>query len=457
MCHRQEVTTPGSAARSAGVEGTIEWASERLATDRPARQAGLRDHNLALVLREISAAPRPVSRALLASTIGLTRATVSSLVESLLAGGLVREVAPAPRVSAGRPATGLLLDGSGVVGLGLELAVDHLAACAVDLTGTVRHRTLVHDDQRSRTPQQALAALAEMGTEHVRWAIAQGVAIAGVTVAVPGLVDGPAGVLRFAPNLGWRDVPVIALLGDCGAGLDGPAGLAGLAGLTGLPIGVDNEANLAALGEAYTTPHDPGRSFLLVSGEIGVGAGIVINGQLFRGDHGWSGEIGHLTVDPAGPTCRCGARGCLEAYAGQEALLRAARLPIGKVTTRRGVSIEAADSVAALVSTAEQGRVRTVAALTRAGRALGLALAAAVNLLDLDEVVLGGIYAPLATWLRPAVQEQLRRRVLADAWAPVTVSVSALGTDAAMLGAARATGQAVLDDPAGWLRRSLPA
>jgi predicted NBD/HSP70 family sugar kinase len=318
----------------------------------------------------------------------------------------VAEVDPAPRQGAGRPATGLVLSPAGPAGLGLEINIDYLAAAVVDLAGDVRHREVRRVDQRGRPPGRVVREIATLAARAVA---AAGVPVAAASLAVPGLVDA-AGVLRLAPNLGWRD-------------LDLPALLTGAANWPGLPVSIDNEANLAALGELYRSPG--GRSFVYVSGEVGIGAGIVMGGELFRGAHGWSGELGHVTIAVDGPVCRCGARGCLEQYAGQEAILRLA-----------GVPVDAAGPVQRLIELATAADPSTVDALRSAGSALGVAVAGVMNLLDLDAVVLGGTFAPLARWLREPVERELRARVLTAAWSPIQVRACALGADAAVLGAA---------------------
>ncbi|MEV1289923.1 ROK family transcriptional regulator [Micromonospora sp. NPDC049679] len=396
--------------------------------DAPVRQASLREHNLGLVLRHVGAAPRPPSRADISAATGLTRATVSALVDDLIGGRLLTEVDPAPRTGAGRPAAGLVLAANGPAGLGLEINVDYLAACVVDLAGTVRHRIVHRADQRPNTPAEVLTGLARLAAAARSAAGAQALTLAGAALAVPGLVT-DAGLVRLAPNLGWRDVDVPGILGDHPA-------------LSGTPLTVDNEANLAALGELHAAPPGPA-NFLYISGEIGIGAGIVLHGKLFRGARGWSGELGHVPVHPDGPACRCGSRGCLEQYAGQEAILSAAGL------AGHGLSPDAA--VAGLAELADAGDAAATAALTSAGTALGVAVAGVVNLLDVDTVVLGGVYAPLAPWLRPAVEAQLRQRVLTAAWSPVRVRPSVLGGDAAVVGAAGSVVRAVRDHPARWL------
>ena len=170
------------------------------------RQGDLREHNLVLLLRHLSRASTALSRAELATRTGLTRATVSALVDEMLRADLVAEVAPAPRAGAGRPSMGLTLSTSGPAGLGLEVNVDYLAACVVDLSGAVRHHAVVHADQRPRPPADAIGDLADLARDAAAVAAAAGLTITGAALAVPGLVQD--GQIRLAPNLGWHDVTI---------------------------------------------------------------------------------------------------------------------------------------------------------------------------------------------------------------------------------------------------------
>ncbi len=372
----------------------------------PARGAAgqhtVRRHNLALVLREV-AGPEPVSRAAVAARTGLTRGTVSSLVEELIAAGLVTELAAA-RGAPGRPASPLRLDPSGPAGLGVEIGVDTVAACVVDLTGTVRASRVVPSGHRDDVPAAGLGTAAKLAAEVVA---ETGLTLAGAAVALPGVV-GADGVLERAPNLPrWVDVAVGDELG---------------ARLGGLTVRAGNEADLAALAELWAGgPPDA----VHVSGGVGVGAGILLGGVLFRGASGRAGEIGHVVVDPDGPACHCGGRGCLETAAGLEALLRTS----------------GAADLDALVA------ARPPAALAAAGRALGVALAGAINLLDVPAVVLGGIYPRCGPALLDAVRAELAVRVVSRP--AVAVRYAALGADAALRGAAAAVVHDVLADPGG--------
>ncbi|MEV0185661.1 ROK family protein, partial [Streptomyces sp. NPDC050625] len=180
------------------------------------------------------------------------------------------------------------------------------------------------------------------------------------------------------------------------------------------------------LGER--TPGD----FVHVSAEIGIGAAVVVDGQLLRGTRGFAGELGHVPVRPDGPPCPCGGRGCLEQYAGEEAVLRAAGLEPGE------------DLVGLLARRAEGGDEDVRRALRDAGTALGIALTGAVNLLDPESVVLGGALAGLSPWLLPSLERELADRTAGPA---CPVSVSRLGSEGPLLGAAHSVVRAVLDDP----------
>ncbi|MFB6888866.1 ROK family protein [Kitasatospora sp. NPDC056327] len=389
----------------------------------PASQQGMRRANLALVLGVIARTPR--SRAEVAAETGLTRAAVSSLAEELIAAGLVVEEGPAaPSGKVGRPGTALALDPGGPAGLGAEIGVEHLGACVVDLRGEVRSWRRQEIRNRGRQPAAVMADLAEL----LRRAAAEaGLRPAGLALAVPGPVGADGALLRRAANLGWRDVGVAAELRPA-------LRAAGAADLAGLPVRADNEANLGGLAELWLGGGP--QHFLHVSAEAGIGAAIVVDGRLLRGARGCAGELGHVPVRPDGPRCACGAHGCLEQYAGESAVLRAAGL--------EGVR---GDWVALLAERAGAGDEEVRAALGGAGSALGTAVAGAVNLLDPAEVVLGGGYARLAPWLLPAMRGELAARVTVRPWSDERLTVSRLGRRGPLLGAAVGVVRSVLADP----------
>ncbi|WP_320777180.1 ROK family transcriptional regulator [Streptomyces sp. CRN 30] len=382
----------------------------------PDTQAGMRRRNLSRVMHTVNA-EGPLSRAAVASRIGLTRAAVSTLVDELIRAGLLDELGPERPGRVGRPGSALALSGRGPAGIGAEVGVDHLAVCAVDLRGEVRARAVRHAENRGRPPGPVLAELAALVRQVIDGAEREGMWPAGLAVAVPGLVARDARTVVRAPNLDWHDTDLGALLpGD----------------LPPLPLTVDNEANFGGLAELWLgagVPHD----FLHVSAAVGIGAALVVDGRLLRGTRGFAGELGHVPVRPEGPACACGGRGCLEQYAGKEAVLRAAGLEPGE------------DRVGLLAERAAEGDKDVRRALRGAGTALGIALTGAVNLLDPETVVLGGALAGLAPWLLPPLERELTRRTTGPARA---VTVSRLGPEGPLLGAAHSVVWGVLDDPA---------
>ncbi|MQY11830.1 Protein mlc [Streptomyces sp. RB5] len=387
----------------------------------PGTQQAMRRRNLSLVLHAL-AAEDSLSRAAVATRIGLTRAGVSALVDELLRGGLIVELGPGRPGTVGRPGSALALNDQGPCGIGAEIGVDHLAVCVVDLRGAVRARIAVDAANRGRAPGPVLAELDGLLRKITARARREGLTPAGLGVAVPGLVDRDQCVVR-APNLGWRAVDVRQLLA------------------TSLPVTVDNEANVGALTELRETQW---RDFVHVSAEIGIGAAVVVDGELLRGTHGFAGELGHVPVHPDGPDCACGGRGCLEQYAGEEAVLRACGIPPERAAREHPGP---GGRIALLARRAQDGDAAVVTALDGAGTALGIALSGVVNLLDPQAVVLGGALAGLAPWVLPAVERELGTR-LADRARTVRLAVSRTAGEGPLLGAAHRVVQSVLDDPA---------
>ncbi|WP_145909170.1 ROK family protein [Kitasatospora viridis] len=380
----------------------------------------MRRQNLAVVLGTI-AGQSPLSglsRADVAGLTGLTRAAVSSLVDELIGRGALTEAETAPSGRVGRPGRALAVSDSGPAGLGLEVGVTHLGACVVDLRGEARVWRRVERANAGRPAGEVLAEVAALGAEAQAEADGLGLRVEGRVLAVPGVVpSAQPGLVEHAPNLGWHAVRPADHWPD--------------------PETVpepENEANLGALAEYWQGGHGA-ETFVHVSAEAGIGAALIVDGQLFRGARGFAGELGHIPVHPDGLPCSCGSRGCLEQYAGEAAVLREAGL-VGE-----------GDPVALLAGRAGAGDRAALRALERAGRALGLALASAVNLVDPDGLVLGGAYAELADWLLPAVRAELAARVTVRPWPSEALRPSLLGRRGALLGAALVTTRQLIADP----------
>ncbi|MGN9790077.1 ROK family protein [Streptomyces sp. OZ13] len=393
----------------------------------------VRRHNLSLVLRTVRDQVE-ATRAGVAARVGLTRAAVSSLVEQLIENGFLSESGKTFSGQAGRPGTVLKVARTGLAGIGVEINVDYVAVCVVDLAGTDRVRLVEHLDNRGAAPAEVFGRAARIAARALASATEQELRPVGAELALPGLISG--GSVLQAPNLGWASVPAETPFAEALAALR--------PGLPALPVRSENEANLAALAELWFGGLGDVRSFLYLTGEIGVGGALVLDGELLRGANGFAGEIGHVSVSDDGPLCRCGSRGCLEQYAGQAALLRAAGLD-----ERAGAA-----GMAELEHRARAGDDAALAALSGAGRALGRALSGAVNLFDPDAVVLGGVYRPLMPWLGPPTGAELGARVVSGLWSPTSARLRASSPAAdAARGAAALVVQDVLADPVAYAPR----
>lgn len=394
--------------------------------DAPVRQASLRSHNLGVVSRSVFASEQPISRARVAVKTGLTRSTVSRLAEELLTAGLIAErELPAERLR-GRPAIPLGPAAGTIGGMGLEVNVDYVAGRVLDLTGAVVAEDLVAGDFESSDPGEVLPLLGALGRRLLQRADEADIPIAGSCLALPGLVDTGTGRLRLAPNLGWRELRPADYLGS-GA----------LPGHTELYVA--NEADLAGYAESMAAPGRQAAegTFLYISGGIGVGSALVRDGRVTVGERGWAGEIGHATIEPAGPECHCGSQGCLERYAGLSAMVAASGLPRGTTATELAAAAR------------EGGPART--AVERAGWALGIALANTINVVDLASVVLGAGYIPLFDLLEPGISAQLDRRVLSSTLEGTAVRPAESTVATAATGGATWALQRVLTAPAEWI------
>ncbi len=395
----------------------------------PADQPSLRRANLSRVLRHLRE-HAPCSRAAVATSTGLHKATVSTLVDELLSRRLVRETGLEHSGQAGRPGRMLAVDGSGVGGLGVEIDVDHLAVHATDLAGRPLVERRIGFDTAGAGPEGCLAALGDVIRDGIGEMALRGAAPVGIGVAVPGLVDAGTGTVILAPNLGWRDLPLRDRLSrHIGAPLR---------------VEIDNDANLAGLAEhtqgvAAGTPH-----LVHLTGGVGVGGGIIVGGRLLRGADGFAGEVGHLPVDPGGRRCGCGRTGCWETKVGLAELVRLAAP--GPAPAPITDPQERALDVARRVGAGDPAAVRAVAEI---GRWLGLGAAILVDLVNPRAIVLGGYFATLADHLLPAARRELDRRAVAGAAARCRLLVSDLGFTAASRGAAGVVVDRVFADPTG--------
>jgi predicted NBD/HSP70 family sugar kinase/DNA-binding XRE family transcriptional regulator len=253
-----------------------------------------------------------LSRAQLAQESGLTKSTVSLLVRELIEEGWMTEGDVPAAQGLGRPSTPLRIDGSRRGLLGVEVAVEALRVVGVSISGDVwcsQEEPLDASD-----PESVCRQIAPLVAQALQKLTLQGVQPLGLGVGLPGAFDEASGMLRFAPNLGWRNVDFVPLITQA----------LGRAGVPPLAVHVQNEADTAALSEYEFSEGDAQDSLIFVTCGAGVGAGIVLNDRLFTGAQGMAGEIGHSILQIDGLPCSCGRRGCAETFFGARALARLA-------------------------------------------------------------------------------------------------------------------------------------
>lgn len=253
-----------------------------------------------------------LSRADLARKSGLTKSTVSALVRELIDEDWIQEAnTPMSLDGLGRPSTPLQLNAKLRVFIGVEIAVECLRIVGVSLSGEVLSKLEIPIDQLK--PE----SICQLTTQCIFTLSQQldkdDLILSGIGICLPGAINDDSGLVRFAPNLGWREVPFLNMISDHLARI----------GMPNVPIYLQNDADAAALGEYEFSESDGQDPLIFISCDVGVGAGIVLNDRLFTGAIGVAGEIGHTILQVGGPMCSCGRRGCAETFIGSNAIQRA--------------------------------------------------------------------------------------------------------------------------------------
>ncbi|MDB4866373.1 MAG: family transcriptional regulator [Cohnella sp.] len=366
-------------------------------------QALIKRINTAIVLETILRGA-PLSRAQISERSGLNKATVSSLVQDLIDGSLVREIGTGISSGGRKPVMLEFIANAGHT-IGLDLGVNYIRGVLSDLRGSaIAERTL---SLNRLEPEPVIAELFRCIDALLSEAPPSSYGIAGIGVGVPGLVDESGSVL-FAPNLKWRGVPLRRVLSD----------------RYGLPVTIDNEANAGALGEQIFGAGRRIDNLVYVSVGIGIGTGLILHKNLYKGASGFSGEMGHLSVDAFGKPCSCGNRGCWEMYASERALLEKAA-PLG---------IEDLDS---LLAAAEAGREEVLALLEEIGEFLGIGIANIVNVFNPDAVIIGNRMSQARPWIETSLRRTVVQRTLGFHLRNVQLLFAELGARSAMMGAAQ--------------------
>jgi predicted NBD/HSP70 family sugar kinase len=389
---------------------------ERVALPAKATHQQTRAHNEGLVLRTLFD-HGPVSRADVARRTGLTRTTVSGVVADFVSDGLAEEIGRGPSSGGKAPILVRVVDDARRV-VGVDLGERAFSGAIVNLRGEIRRTATV--PVRGADGEEALDALYRLIDDLVA---GDGPGVLGIGVGTPGLVDVTSGTIRWAVNLDWQDLP----LGDR------------LRERYGVPAFVANDSRAAALGEYLFAGESRAPSLVAIKVGHGIGAGVVLNGELFHGDGFGAGEIGHTTVVDDGAACRCGRFGCLETVASSRAILEqvtaAARSDAGGMLAGRLRGRDGAATLDDVRAGLDAGDEATLAIVRSAGRYLGQSVASLIGVLNVHRVVLLGAVATLGeSWLA-AVRDEAWRRSLTLLAGATTIELGRTEEDVVILGA----------------------
>ncbi len=358
--------------------------------------------------------------------MGLNRSTIAGLVSELESLGISEHATPVggTRQGAGRPSAGVRIAADGPFVIAVDLGVDRAVVARIGLGGRVLERAQapVRSDGEAWQVGASVASLIRRVAEGAPPAAP----LVGIGISIPGLVRRSDGLVRLAPNLEWHDVSfggiVLAALG-----LD-------------VPVSLANDADLGALAEHIRGAAIGVDDLIYISGNVGVGAGVISGGHRLEGVSGYAGEVGHLRFNPEGRECHCGNRGCWETEVGAHAIAEAIHCPPDKV---------------AQLDEVLEGFDKPSPELRVTGTALGHGLASIVNMFNPRLVVLGGYLSSLYSLVGPEVDAALADRALPAPLESVTLTLPGLGSDSPLLGAAEIALEPLFVDPVAALGSSL--
>jgi N-acetylglucosamine repressor len=360
----------------------------------------------------------PVARAEVARQTGLSPATVTGITADLIAEELIFEKETGDSRGGRRPIL-LAINPNGRYVAGIKLMEDRAVGALTNLEATIITRQVVALPEHD--PEMVFVTLAGMVDALLAQARVPRHKLLGVGLGLAGIVDSERGLLRQSPFLGWRDLPVRDLL----------------QAKTNSPVYIDNDVNTLTLAERWFGMGQDVDDFLVITVGRGVGMGIVVNRQFYRGGHGGAGEFGHTVVDPDGPPCDCGKRGCLETFVGDPGLVRMANAILDHPVA----------SVDELLVMAEAGDERARQVFTRAGVILGQAVANLVNLFDPQRIIISGEGARVGKWLFDPMCIAVDQHAMPALRSDVRISIEPWGDDAWARGAASLVLRELFESP----------
>lgn len=381
----------------------------KLKSSRTWNQYVVKKGNKSLILDKIKDSS-PISRASVASQTGLNKGTVSSLVSELIEDHLIYESGPG-KSSGGRRPVMLLFNNVAGYSIGLDLGVNYLLGVLTDLDGNVyQEKMLTFTNLNYKEIETKLFSIID---SLISSAPASPHGIVGIGIGVPGIVA-MNGEILFAPNLNWESIDLTTVLEN----------------RYNLPVIIENEANAGAYGEKKFGAGKDFNNIIYVSAGIGIGVGLILNGDLYKGNSGFSGELGHMTIQVDGAPCRCGNEGCWELYASEKALLNNA-----KKLTLSPLSSEDF-SLAHLLKLAQTGNEEVIKLFEQTGDYLGVGINNIINIFNPQQVIIGNRIATSEKWISNSLNKRVTNQALWFQQSNLQIDFSELSTHSTAFGMA---------------------
>jgi len=394
-----------------------------MVTPNTVDQIHVREQNLSSVLHHLHDRTG-LSRAQIANQTSLNKSTVSSLVEELINRGLIHETGT-NSIGTGRPGTILELNPQAGGIIGLELGVDFLSVVLSDFIGNILWRRFESVDPIVGE-DSTIGLTLDLIDNAIKDCKARNLRLLGMGVSTPGIVDLKEKVLVFAPNLHWRNIPLGRIYSQH----------------TGVPVFIDNDGNTATIGEHLFGVARQSSNFIFVFAGVGIGGGLFLNNELYRGNNGFAGEFGHSPIlwNPAFQApCHCGNRGCWETHANQYSIIRRAEASLEvkrhSIIPQLMEQNKAPLSISLIKEAADAGDKEAIDILSETGEALGLGFASLINIFNPEKIILGGPLSNVGGYLLPAIKESVKKHAMPEIAHQAEILLSAFGTDASVIGA----------------------
>ncbi|WP_117168784.1 ROK family transcriptional regulator [Paraliobacillus sediminis] len=371
----------------------------------------VKKENKTLVLETIKT-NTPISRARVAQLTGLNKGTVSSLVSELIDGNIILESGPGES-SGGRRPVMLLFNHLAGYSIAIDLGVNYILGLLTDLNGNIVCEQRVHF--QDTTFEHVMQKLFEVIEDLQKAAPESPYGVVGIGIGVPGVVSND-GELLLAPNLGWKRIHLLQVLEE----------------RFHLPIVIENEANAGAYGEKVFGIGKDFNNMVYTSIGTGIGVGLILEKKLFKGFNGFSGELGHMTIEKDGIPCRCGNNGCWERYASESALLEKA-LKLGLIEKDDVTPIQT------MVTLADNGLVDVIDLFKEIGEYIGVGLTNSINIFNPEAVVIGNQMAATEKWIRPALESYVKKHAIGFHQVDLKIKFSSLTSHSTAYGMAAFT------------------